>query len=194
MIYSDDIRACNAIAQASPQGLVRAASFVLATIRQPLEQVPEIMRDFDKLGPESRYAFGFKAKGLDYIKSHSSALFVRAKAAKSDADLLAVFLDVPGLGIVKAGFLCQLYANRIGCIDSHNIKLYDVPLSSLRYNAKLKADTLAEKRQRYVDLCHGLGGSAFLWSTWCDHVAQLRPERWTSGRKVSRFHITCLGG
>jgi hypothetical protein len=194
-MYHDDILACNQYVQACADNLRRALFFVLATIQQQLETVPVIVSDFDSLGAASRFAFGSKAKGIDYINANIATLYADAMAAKSDpVELLNVFLRVPGLGLVKGGFAAQIFANSVGCIDTHNITLYGIPLSALRYDNKLLDKTKAAKRARYVGLCDGLGGSASLWSRWCDYLAELRPNNWIDGAEVSRFHVEVITG
>lgn len=193
MIYSEHIAECNAYSQASPDGLARAVRFVLATIQQQLETVPRMVTEFESMGSQSRYAWGMKRAGLDWLEIHAETLYKIAMANRGhDRELLATFLAVPGLGLVKAGFACQLFNNQVGCIDTHNIKLYGIPLSAVKYNYSLKPETLIAKQQTYVDLCHGLGGSAALWSRWCDYVATVRPHNWDSGYAVSQFHADVI--
>lgn len=194
MIYSEHIAQCNQFAQSGPEELAQTVRFVLATIQQSLEQVPDILEDWAALGTESRHAWGMKKAGLGWLEGNSERLYNRVRLANSDRKILREFLEVPGLGMVKAGFACQLYNGSIGCIDSHNIKLYGIPLSALRYTAKLLPDTQKRKQKQYIELCHGLGGSALLWTRWCDYLATLRPERWPDGETVSRFHVETLRG
>jgi hypothetical protein len=194
-LYRTDIDSCNAIAQTGPAEFSRALSFVLATIQQRLETVPAIMADFEEHGSRSRYAFGSKAAGLDYLQANRGDLYRDAMACRyDDKALLALFLQVPGLGLVKAGFACQLFAGSVGCIDVHNIKLYDIPLAAIQYGYPKTAAVQTRKQQAYIDLCKGLGGSALLWSAWCDYLAAQRPGRWPAGRAVSEFHVHCLAG
>ena len=195
MTYSKHIAQCNQYSQSGPYELARTVAFVLATIQQRLETVPRILSDFESHGAESRHAFGSKAAGLRYIRNNQAELYAHAMLRKDQPHkLLRAFLQVPGLGMVKAGFACQLFAGTVGCIDSHNIKLYGVPLSALRYTSKLLPDTQRKKQRQYVELCDGLGGSEFLWRNWCEHVARLRPDNWDDGLAVSRFHVDTLGG
>lgn len=195
MNYGNDIAACNSFAQDSAQNLRRAALFVLATVQQQLETVPLAVTDFLEYGTASRFAWGMKKLGVKYLKKNAVSLFDSAIAARNnDADLMAVFLRVPGLGLVKAGFLCQIFAGTVGCIDVHNIKLYDIPLAALRYNYKAAAKTQQAKILRYVALCDGLGGAVSLWSRWCDFVAALRPNNWENGAHVSQFHVDVING
>ncbi len=194
MIYSDDIRACNAFAQRDAASLQRCALFVLATIQQQLETVPVALTDMVELGAASRFSWGHKAKGVRYLEKHSAELYRDAMTARGDpAELLNVFLRVPGFALVKAGFLCQIFNGTVGCIDLHNVKMYNVSRCDLRYEP-CKPETMAGKRARYVALCEGLGGSHALWSRWCDYVASARPKNWSDGAEVSRFHVDVITG
>lgn len=194
MLYSNDIRDCNKFAQASADNLHRAAVFVLATIQQQLETVPVAMNDMLDRGVSSKYAWGAKPRGLAYLEAHKNELYSDAMVARDrPAALLEVFLVVPGMALVKAGFLCQIFAGHVGCIDLHNVKMYDVSRADVRYEPA-KPETMLRKREQYVALCDGLGGAHALWSRWCDYVAALRPKNWASGADVSRFHFEVISG
>lgn len=190
--YADHIAECNRLAQASPEGLAQAVRFVLATIQQQLETVPDITRDFETVGSASRYAFGSKSAGLDWLAEHSVSLWQSAVFLQHHPQqLLELFLTVPGLGMVKAGFLCQLFAGSVGCIDTHNIKLYGIKLSQLQFGYPKRRETIERKLSGYVGLCHGIGTQT-LWRAWCEHVAALRPANWRDGLAVSQLHVDVL--
>ncbi len=194
-MYSNHIVACNEFSQACSVNFKRAALFVLATVQQQLETVPVALTDIVENGIGSRFAWGFKSTGVEYLESNFVELYRDAINCKQSANqLLDVFLRVPGLGLVKSGFLCQIFAGTVGCIDTHNIKLYEIPLSALRYNYGSGDTFRKQKRDRYISLCHGLGGSHFLWSHWCDYVAKLRPYNWSDGAEVSQFHFDVISG
>ncbi len=196
MIYSDHIKQCNEYAQASPANLKRACQFVLATIQQQLETVPVALTDIAELAEGSRFAWGPKLKGVTWLESetHVQLLYGAAIAARDrPAALLEVFLQVPGFALVKAGFACQIFAGSVGCIDTHNVALYGIKRGDTRYDPA-KPDTQRRKRERYVALCDGLGGSHALWSRWCDYVASVRPFNWTDGAEVSQFHVDVITG
>lgn len=195
MLYSKDIRDCNEFAQASPENLRRCAVFVLATIQQQLEVTPVAVTEMLAIGVNSKFAWGIKKRGLPYLEANADSLYADAMSARNrPAALLEVFLRVPGFALVKAGFLCQIFAGKVGCIDTHNIRRYDIKLQDLRYSGNEKSETRKLKRERYVELCAGLGGSHALWSRWCDYVAELRPNNWTNGAEVSRFHFDVVTG
>lgn len=194
MLYSNDIRDCNNFAQDNADNLHRAAVFVLSTIQQQLEVVPVAMNDILDRGVSSKFAWGNKAKGVAYLEKNRSALYCDAILAREyPVELLNVFLRIPGMALAKAGFLCQIFAGSVGCIDLHNVKMYDVSRADVRYEPA-KPETLRRKRERYVALCEGLGGAHSLWSRWCDHVAVIRPKNWANGADVSRFHFEVISG
>lgn len=195
MNYDNHIVACNVYSQASPENFRRAALFVLATVQQQLETVPVALTDICELGTASRFAWGNKSKGVEYIEANFESLYCDAFARRNDPVILMdLFLQIPGMALVKAGFLCQIFAGSVGCIDTHNIKLYDIPVSALRYRYENSAKCNAAKVRRYVELCSGLGGAVALWSRWCDYVAKIRPYNWSDGAHVSQFHVDVITG
>jgi hypothetical protein len=196
MIYSEHIKECNTFSQQSPANLKRSCLFVLATIQQQLETVPVALTDIVSLAEGSRFAWGPKLAGVTWLESETrlQLLFDEAHTCIcSPAELLDVFLQVPGFALVKAGFMCQIFAGSVGCIDTHNVKLYGITRGDTRYEPA-SPDTMKRKRERYVSLCDGLGGSHALWSRWCDYVASVRPFNWTDGREVSQFHVDVITG
>ena len=42
----------------------------------------------------------------------------------SDAEKLLSMTSIPGIGIVKAGFILQLCTGKVGCLDVHNLKMF----------------------------------------------------------------------
>jgi hypothetical protein len=186
---------CNALAQSSPDGMARMLRFVLATIQQGLETVPSIVADFEEFGESSSFAFGSKRLGLRVIERDKQTIYHAAMLAQfDDVELLRVFASIPGIGVVKAGFCCQLFAGRVGCLDVHNIKLYGLTPNVLRYPKTLLPGTLAKKRAKYVELCAALGGPVELWARWCDYKASLSPNHFADGAAVSKLHVDVLDG
>ncbi len=195
-IYLDDIELCNEYA-GSARGFHRVCLFVLATIQQQLETVPLILETFTESGAESKWAFGSKKRGIRWLADNHKALQEDVSAAisrGSDRDAMEYLLECPGIGLVKAGFILQLCHNRVGCLDVHNIKLYEIPLRAVRYPKLAQWKTRIRYIDRYIALCASLGGSAQLWSAWCDHVARTRPANWDDGADVSYFHYAVVSG
>jgi len=91
----------------------------------------------------------------------------------------------------KAGFLCQLCAGLVGCIDIHNIRMYNIDPKTLTLSKTVKSPAIRRKRiENYVDLCHTIGTET-LWNTWCDFLST-KSKRWVDGNHVSEVHYTFL--
>ncbi len=179
--------------------------FVIATIQQPLSMTPDIVRDFKAEGSSSRFAFGHKATALDYIDENAGLVYDTAMyishvernctGHNGSAALLSYFASLPGLGLVKGGFLAQLVFGEIGCLDSHNIARFGLnqnTFAAARFkNAKRTATRQAVVGQ-YLKLIEACGGCALLWAEWCEHVAQ-RDDFYDDAAHVSRLHCEAIG-
>jgi len=194
-------------AERSPENFARVGTFVLATIRQPIERVPESMRDIARNGAESRSLYGSKRDGYLYLQANAERIQVESTTHHLNGDDIALalsLLQVPGLGLVKAGFLAQLAFGRIGCLDTHNMKRFDLDRNAFRTGG-LAASTLIARTRLYVETCRLCGGSEKLWDSWCRYVAALRPSNFAQGglfdennhetaaEYVSWLHLEALG-
>lgn len=196
-MYITHIKACNDSCQSGTEATARMIRFVLATIQQQLETVPDIMASFEELEDRSPFAFGSKKRGLKYLRKNVESLYWDAMCVMDDdEELLKVFLRVPGLGLVKAGFACQLFAGRVGCLDVHNVKMYGLPRSVLRFEKKAKPKTVSRRVEEYCKLCLQLGGPVELWSSWCEYKAEVSPSvNWPEGgESVSVLHVEACSG
>jgi hypothetical protein len=123
-MYAEDVPVIAQHGLASPDGLVDVIAFVLLTIQQPLRGVRAQFADVKKRGRKSRFLFGAKRDGFDYVQSFKNPLFKRVSAAIENGDTAAgidALLEVPSLGLVKAAFVMQLLgAPDAACVDTHN--------------------------------------------------------------------------
>jgi len=201
--YERDVALITAHALQSDRGMVDLIEFVLSTIQQSLSQVPMIRTDVAQNGSDSVFMFGSKAKGLDYVIEHAAELRatiidiidVHGKDS-ADACTFAVdtFFQVPGLGVVKAGFVAQCLGFNVACIDTHNLVRLGMKPSQVEVRKKLKRATQLRKIYAYVELCQGIG-SAKLWCDWCDYVAGRKANKiFDNGDQVSAFHVECVTG
>jgi hypothetical protein len=175
-MYNRDMPLIKAHALASKYGLTDVITFVLLTIQQPFQGVVRVE------GRDCSLLFGSKRAGFDYATEHAAVLHAAIVKAVEVGDVIGaldVLTNIPGLGVVKAAFVAQLCGLEVGCLDSHN-------MSRLR-------ETKMAKIKAYVATCAKLGGSEYLWNSWCDFVAGNRGnKRLTSGDTVSAFHVECF--
>ncbi len=192
-----------AFAKASPENMARVYRFVIATVQQPLIMTPEIVREFDAIGAESKYAFGFKGDALAWLIDNEEHVYCAAMGIwdsvtnprECEAALLSFFASCPGLGLVKAGFMVQLCFGVGGCLDTHNINRFG--LNECRFKSSRFKNAKTDKTRRaivaeYLETVAKCGGVALLWAEWCEYVAQ-RDKNYDDAAHVSRMHCEALG-
>jgi len=198
-MYSIHAKAIQNYAQESSDNLVNVITMVVLSIQQPWRSVGDQMADVRQHGIDSKFLWGNKRKAYSYITKrkdfiHNQYLAV-INSSKPDNEkaysLMNIFLRVDGLGMVKAGFVCQLSAGLVGCIDLHNIRLYGIDEKVLKLPKSLKSkDKRDEKINKYISICHNIGTEK-LWDTWCDYLSTKSPK-WSDGFEVSKVHYDYL--
>lgn len=198
-MYINHAKAIQDYAKQSSNNLVDVITMVVLSIQQPWLSVGDQMADVKQNGLDSKFLWGNKRKAYTYITKrkdfiHNQYLAV-INSSKSDDDkaysLMNIFLRVEGLGMVKAGFVCQLSAGLVGCIDLHNIRLYGIDEKVLKLPKSLKTKKLKDDRiNKYISICHNIG-TENLWDTWCDYLSTKSPK-WSDGFEVSKVHYDYL--
>lgn len=167
-MFATDNPHIGATARQSPSAHAKVCRFVLATIR--VRFLPDVYETFAKDDYTNRKVwFGHKLDGLAYISANEQALYDDAMAASDDSERIAVYMRIPGIGIAKAGFICQLVFGSVGCLDSHNLKRFGIPEN--RFRAKQSPKARAAQIDDYVECCKAIGGSEYLWNSWCELIA-----------------------
>ena len=198
-MYINHAKAIQDYAKQSSNNLVDVITMVVLSIQQPWLSVGDQMADVKQNGLDSKFLWGNKRKAYTYITKRKDFIYNQYLAVinsnKSDDDkaysLMNIFLRVEGLGMVKAGFVCQLSAGLVGCIDLHNIRLYGIDEKVLKLPKSLKTKTLRDDRiNKYISICHNIG-TENLWDTWCDYLSTKSPK-WSNGFEVSKVHYDYL--
>ena len=158
--------------------------------------------------------YGSKRAAVDYIESEKAALYWQAEEivyhATSEREaahnLIALFCNIPGIGMVKSGFAAQCLYGLAGCIDRHNIERFDIKpcrIKSDRYKSAKRFATRQAVIAEYLDICESAGGCRELWNSWCSFLAG-RPDKtgfkmngnkplYDSAEHVSALHCVALG-
>jgi len=198
-MYAEDQPKIAAYARQSPKHFARVYKFVVATIQQPLHTVGKALRDFDEHGSASKFAFGHKATAIDFIDANAAEVWETADALSlaGPEALLSYLADLPGIGVVKGGFLAQLVWGEAGCLDMHNIERFGLDakqFTAARFKNAKGAATRQKIIRNYLDLCADLGGVQGLWDTWCEFVAARDVINYHSADHVSRLHSEFICG
>lgn len=193
MTYAADCFEVNEWSQRNPANMMDMIMMVALSIRQPWSGIGNQVADYREHGVESRFVWGNKLKTLEHLEEHGNAIYYAAKGEYTDGRLMELFIEIPGIGLAKAGFIVQLWNGRVGCIDSHNLKRLSIPASVLVWNSKAKPLTKAMKINAYIDACKRRR-SEWLWNTWCNLIAKKHPKHFADSAQVSRSHVTYLTG
>ena len=207
-------RDCNLIAQyamTSPDALYDIVEFTLCTINMPLSRVHTQRISIREHGIKSKWVSSAKAKGITYALEHKAelhTLMLNIKEVLSSdpyADLSPIagingaqaavdlFMRIPSIGMVKAGFIAQMCGFEVACLDRHNIRMLGLSETALLVSKKIKPELRLKKIYSYVELCRQRGAE-YWWDTWCNYVADKggMNKSLPTGDAVSAYHVTTI--
>ena len=159
----------NSYMQKSADNTADGVLMASLSMRRPWITVGTQMKEYKSHGLRAKAIWGNKRATAKWVRRNKNKLFENVTASlnftgrRRKVQMMLAFLDVPGIGLAKAGFCCQLFAGIVGCIDTHNIRLYNVDPNILDYDKK-----------------------------WCRFLFKNDP-RFDSPEQVSRLHAEFLG-
>jgi hypothetical protein len=168
-MYAEHVPLISAHMRASPEGFVRGVMFAICSIRQPVTIVPDQLDELEQ--GDTSCLFGHKRDAYAYLAEHSVALWRDVCALSDPCAAIGRLCDVPGLGVVKAAFVCQLLGLNVACLDARNIKREKRNPRAYRSDGEARKRTPAFKRKvaRYV--AETSGRAEYYWNAWCEDVA-----------------------
>lgn len=198
-MYQRDVKAIIEVCE-EKQSVVPVGLFVLTTIQSGLSTCKGQIKDTNSEGTKSRFMWGKKGDGLQYMRSNDAFLWGKINHIKEtlgtdsvEACVAAIelFLPVPNLGMVKAAFVAQCLGFNVACIDSHNLKRLGMSENQVKLG-KVKPETRRKKITEYVAMTQQ-EGTEYWWNTWCEYVAGNKANRQLdNGDIVSRYHVECV--
>jgi len=201
-MYQDHAVAVQQYAKESASNLSDVTLMGVLSIRQPWLNIGTQMIDVRTNKLNAKSLWGFKKDTYIYLESNKHKMYAQMMAVinsnKTDASkamsLMKIFLRVDGLGMAKAGFMCQLTAGLVGCMDSHNLKMYNLDAKDfvLAKNPKTikSLDANVKKIRNYVQICNEYG-TENLWNSWCSFLAT-KSTKWRDANHVSEVHYSYL--
>ena len=165
----------------------RGCLFALLSIRQPIRNVPAQMADVDERGDGSAYLFGFKRAAYAYVWEHGEESRRDVMAARTNGGRMEVMCRVPGLGLVKAGFVLQLMGYDVACLDSRNVAREGRNPRAFRTDGKKTGPAFVRKLFAYLREVEGK--SEAYWDAWCRDVADAYDM---TPHDVSALHLAIL--
>lgn len=175
----------------SPQGFADVVSFVIATQNQRFYMVGAILEELRQHGiANGPYLSRTQKRGIAY--AHLTA---RAHIARLTCDAttqLYSLLEIPAIGLVKAGFILQLCAGMVGCLDRHNLRTLGLSERAFDH-VPTTTEALSSRIALYLHTCAQLGTPAVLYDNWCTLIAAKYPKQFTDADDVSYKHVLWCG-
>ncbi len=172
----------------SPNNTANVAVTVVLSIQQAWKNIGIQSDDVQEYGIESKYLFGHKKGAYAHVRANKKHLYNAIFYDDiSAAERLLNVAGTPGLGLCKAGFVLQLCIGEAGCLDVHNLKRFGLSASTFKLG-KVKYDTALRKAQLYLQTIDNLGGTEYLWDSWCEFMADKYPKHYQNANHVSRLH------
>ena len=210
-MYQRDCNLISHYAMTSPDALYDIIEFTLCTINMPLSRVHTQRLSIREHGIKSKWVSSAKALGITYAQEHKAELhtlmlnlkevlnsdpyadlspITGINAAQAAVDL---FMRIPSIGMVKAGFISQLCGFEVACLDRHNIRMLGLSETALLVSKKIKPELRLKKIYSYVELCRQRGAE-YWWDTWCNYVAEKggMNKSLPTGDAVSAYHVTTI--
>lgn len=176
-------------AAASDENTFKVLRFVQVTIQQRFDSVPKMIEELNTTGSVKRLT----GRQRDAIEVYSTQRkIVRAKIFGSDSVLekLLFVASLPGFGLAKAGFVLQLCIGRVGCLDVHNLRKFNLKASAFTLRPGSKQNVV--KAEKYINFCENVVGTAHLWDQWCQFIAAKYLTVYVDAEHVSRLHVDCI--
>lgn len=173
-------------------GFHRTCVFVVASIRCPFPRAVKatVRWSADRSDLDRNAFFGSKLQALEWLDENVIGLYKGCMLASSDTERMDQFMRIPGIGVAKAGFLCQLIFGTVGCLDSHNLERFGFSEKSFRSVKTCSYSKRIERINAYIAACKGCGSTEWLWDSWCEHVSTVR--KYDTADAISALHVTAV--
>lgn len=167
-MYLDHVPKIAAAMHACPDTFAAGIMFAVLSARVPFVRVPEMLLEIAEHG------------------KHAAALWRETCAAKDSETAIVILTRIPGMGIVKAGFVLQLLGHDVACLDTRNIQREDRDPRAYRSDGEKRKAMPAFKRKiaRYVADVGGKAGA--YWDAWCTEIGGIYDM---SAEDVSALHL-----
>jgi hypothetical protein len=182
----------------------KVIQFAVLTIQQPFHSIAKQIDDVNLHGINSKYVWGNKRKTFEWLETYPGTThdIYRNLDSLTDDAALGIMMEVPGLGVAKAGFVLQMTKGRVGCLDIWNSRLYNKDTLKGKPYKKLINDNRIFKDNKlhlgffksrpleYTLICKSIGTDV-LWDNWCNLIDKKYPKHFCH-QTSSEYHWGCL--
>lgn len=188
-MYQDHVALLNAAMRSDPDIFLRGVTFAVLSIRTQFVRVTQQMAEVEAASTKARALWGYKRGAYDHLRKNKCKLWETVRGATDSETAIEALTTIPGVGIVKAAFVCQMMGHDIGCLDTRNISRLRLNPREWRSDGEGRKNTSAFKRKisRYVDATEGC--AEWLWNDWCKDVGNVYK---VSAENISRDHLVIV--
>lgn len=188
-MYKEHVPQIAAAMREDPRIFERGIMFAILSARTQFVRISDQMSDLEDRGADSAGLWGWKFDAYSYLGEHTGALWELVRNGRTPGGAIADLCRVPGLGIVKAGFVCQLMGFDVGCLDGRNVER--LGLDPEAYASQGAAHKARASFRRKIDayVAETGGRAEVLWDDWCNDAAKTYA---TSGEDISAWHLAII--
>lgn len=187
-MYAQDVPSIKEFAEASPEGLASVITFALLSARTRFERLQHDVASVRKHGIDSPALWGWKRDGYLFVQANKADLHSVEPSRLSVMAAMDLFVStVPGLGLIKAGFVCQMLGQEVACLDARNREQLGVDTRFFdMHNKGLSSRTRQRRISEYLAFSTYTGGAQYWWDDWCNRMGD---RLGTTGDDISRQHV-----
>ena len=186
-MYSQDMPILREHGLASPAGLRDLCMFAILSANQPFDHMDMIFGDWKREGAASQFLTKHKRAGHVYLTENAERIHHAMSHEYPSAEgVMWHLVQIPALGLVKGGFVCQMLGLNAACLDRQNVARVGLRLP--RLNKKATVPTIARKIDEYLALCSEFTPERW-WDDWCDWMTG---ESFQTPDEVSEFHLKAM--
>jgi hypothetical protein len=184
-MFNTDAANISNYAKQSAVNTEKVLVFVQLSIQRKFSTMGNVINELNQTG-NVKSLTGRQREALKVYNQKRDEIHAVIFSDLSLVDKLVFVAGLPGFGLAKAGFVLQLCLGSVGCLDTHNLKRFGIKAS--KFTLTKKHETNQRKAQQYINVCKNVGGSQFLWDSWCRLVADKYRQDFDSANSVSSLH------
>jgi hypothetical protein len=187
-MYKDEVPIISGAMRADLECFKRGVMFAILSMRVQFPRVPAQCAELAKKGPEADCLWGHKFDAYQYLCEHDHTLWRAACDANSPEECILALTVIPGLGVIKAGFVAQMLGWDVACLDVRNFQRLGGTDWSRRDRARKEQPAqFRRKVSQYVQETQGRARE--LWDDWCIDAGE---AYLMTAQSVSYMHLHAI--
>lgn len=188
-MYAEHVPIIKRAMRRDVETFARGAMFAILSARTQFNRVPDQCQELAQRGADASCLWGWKFNAFAYVEANKLSLWRNVTVAIDTRAALWNITRIPGMGIVKGAFVCQMLGHDIACLDTRNIAADGRDPRAYRADGEDRkvGPAFWRKINRYIA---DTGGKAEqYWNSWCRMVG---PDYGMTAEQISWLHVTTI--